>query len=81
MERKEEERYMQRPNNEEGAYFFCRGVYYLKILYFCPPPFSKMILFPPSTVKISFFPPLSPYIRVFLNKSYFFPNPPITHFF
>ena len=68
----------------------CRGVYYQNNLYFCPPPFfSKIIFFPPSTVKISSFPPffhLLPLIcafslinhRIFpptYQKLIFLPNP------
>ena len=50
---------------------------------FCPPPFSKIIFFPLSTVKIFPFPPffhLFPFNLVFFldKSSYFFPNQSIT---
>ena len=63
------------------------GVHIIQIvdIFATPPPFSKMMIFPPSTVKISSFPPIfTPYIRVFseliiifspqpTNNSYFCP--------
>ena len=67
--------------------FQSTGVYIIIIIdIFAPPPSSKMIFFPPSTVKIfslpSFFPPLTIYIRVLINNSsYFFPNQSKTHIF
>ena len=56
-----------------------RGVYYHNNWYFCPPPFSKIIFFPPSTVKISSYPPffhLLPRIFTFflINHYIFSPN-------
>ena len=53
------------------------GVYIIKNWYFAPPPYFKNHIFFPKYSKnffFSLFSPLTPYIRVFLNKSsYFFP--------
>ena len=58
-----------------------RGVYFPKIWYFCPPPFPKWFL-PPSTVKISPFPPFFHHFPFkftffFMNHHTFSPNQPI----